>query len=245
MNSALQSRIANGTNYLADIDFEAIPQLTVSDADSMIVFLSPEGVFFINQTDDLWYRGIVPGNVFHFPNGQRVVYVPDEAASPMGCVQRFQYCNSNKKCGSLASEIDSLTSAMPLFHEDSSDFWSVDESSDTPEAISSRFDMFQVTKLAATTLYSLLNSLGPSSLISSQHLNQGMMGPLPNNQWQLDVTHWFSMRMASIQAAFVNTARGPTDEAVRPYITTTDDKYQRTMCNNQASNCYVIESIFF
>lgn len=224
---------------MGNVDFAAIPELTVPDADLLIVFLSPEGVFFMNETDDLWYRGIVPNTLFYFAGGERVVYAPDEAASPLGCVQRFQYCDASKKCGSLASNVDALTSAMPLFHEDPRDFWSGPSSSGSsgePDAVRSRFDMFQATAVSSASLYTLLNCLGPSSLLSSQHLNQGLMGPLSQDQWQLDAAHWFAMRMASLQAAFVNTARGPNDDSVLPYMSTPgDDYYQQQMCNNQVS----------
>ncbi|KAL1855676.1 hypothetical protein Daus18300_011057 [Diaporthe australafricana] len=245
---ALESIIANGTTdgRVGRGDFVAIPQLGLPDADLLVAFLSPEGIFFMNQTDDLWYRGIVPNGSLYFSTGQRAVYMSDEAASPMGCLQRFQYCNSNKKCGSLASSADSLTSALPLFHQTPADFWS-GESSQEPDATASRFNMFQATLTSSTTLFTLINCLGASSLLSSQRLNQGVMGPLPDNQWQLDVTHWFAIRMASLQAAFVNTARGPADEAVLPYLMTPgDDEYQRTMCNNQKilSTGYTSLSLF-
>lgn len=219
----------------------AIPQLAVPDADLLVAFLSPEGISFMNETDDLWYRGVIPNSFFQFSAGQRVVYMPDEAASPMGCLQRFQYCNSSKKCGNLASLLDSMTSALTVFHETPYEYWSGDWNQ--PDATASRFDMFYAAVSSSTSLFTLLNCLGPSSLLSSQHLNQGIMGPLPDNQWQLDVTHWFAMRMASLQASFVNTARGPTDEAVLPYVSTIGDNYyQRVMCNSQVSNSSVMSS---
>lgn len=161
--------------------------------------------------------------------------MPDEAASPLGCAQRYQFCNANKNCGNLSSWADALVSASTLFH------LSLDDLSDSGpnhklEAVASRFAMFTAMVQSSSGLYALLTSLGPSSLLSSQHLGQGLMGPLPSNQWQLDVSHWFAMYLASLQAAFVNAARGPTDKALLPYTYDIDDEYQREMCNNQVSN---------
>lgn len=230
------SRIANGTTWRKASHFVPIPQLSVSDADLLLVFLSPEGTFYLNRTDDPWYRGTVPGAFYQLNWGTKhQMYLPEEAASPMGCVQRFQYCNSSKKCGRLASSMDALASALPLFHLPPGYIWSGLNSSQMPDATARRFMMFQSTIHYSHDLSLLLNTLGPSSLLSVQHLMQGSMGSLPDNQWQLDVSHWFAMRLASLQATFVNTARGPTDETVLPFTTTITDEIQVAMCNNQVS----------
>lgn len=238
MGSPLISRFANGTVWLDQSHFVPIPQLYVSDADLLVAFLSPEGILFLNQTYDPWYRATVPGASFRYVQGDaRRLYIPDEAASPMGCVQRYQYCNSSKKCGSLASLVDALTSVSTLFHLPSGYIWSTADFSHQLDATAKRFAMFQsiLVLQGATGLLELLSVLGPSSLLASQHLSQSLMGPLPDNQWQLDVSHWFAIILASMQASSVNTARGPTDEALLPYFVTIEDEYQREMCNNQVS----------
>lgn len=237
VNSPLISRSANGTTWREESHFVPIPELSVSDADLLLVFLSPEGTVFLNRTDDPWYRGTVPGAFYQVNLGSKhIVYLPEEAASPMGCVQRFQYCNSSKECGRLASSVDALASAMPLFHLAQGHVWSGLNSSQMPDATAKRFMMFQSTIHHSPDLLLLLTTLGPSSLLSIQHLMQGLMGSLPDNQWQLDVSHWFAMRLASLQANFVNTARGPTDETVLPFSTSITEEIQVEMCNNQVSN---------
>lgn len=205
----------------------------MSDADLLLVFMSPEGILFLNQTTDPWYRAVLPVHVSGL--GQDYLYVPDGAASPLGCSQRYQYCDSRKNCGNLTSAIDAVISASALFHLTPNDLWTNVRWGRGTDATTSRFEVFQNALHASSTLYDLLSSLGPSSLLSTQHLGQDFMGPLPDNQWQLDVSHWFAMRMASLQAAFVNSARGPTDEALLPYIKRPSDEYQQEMCNNQVS----------
>ncbi|KAL2277331.1 hypothetical protein FJTKL_00051 [Diaporthe vaccinii] len=54
-----------------------------------------------------------------------MVYQPEEAASPMGCVKQFQFCNpslSSNKCGPLASWADAQNYAAPLFGITTEDF---------------------------------------------------------------------------------------------------------------------------
>lgn len=240
MDSSLVSPVQNGTVWIDGSDFIPIPQLTLSDADLAVVFLSPEGVFFLNQTDDPWYHGIVPDRTFKFQGSHYTMYRPDEAASPMGCALRYQYCNSSKKCGSLASSIDAVLNASTLFHSNPGLIY---EPGHGPDATSSRFEMFGNTAFSEGSLPDIINTLGPSSLLSSQHFGDGFMGPLPDNQWQLDVSHWFAIHMASLQAAFVDAARGPT-EALVPYFDTADDGPQWEMCRNTVSRQFVIEPIF-
>lgn len=243
MYSGLSSRTANGTVWKDRSDFVPIPQLTLSDADLIIVFLSSQGVIYLNQTNDPWYRGIVPSTL-QYSTGQRTIYTPDEAASPLGCALRYQYCNSDMQCGSLASYADAIASASTLFHLMPGEIWSDAEPARKPDATNSRFRMFQGTVSSISSLYEILVTLGSFSLLSSQHLSQGFMGPLPDNQWQLDVSHWFAMRMASLQAIFVSTARGLTDEALLPYKVTPNDGYQWEMCKSQVSNNSIVERIF-
>lgn len=245
MSSALGVDMANGTAWLLDhTDFIPIPQLTVPDADLLLVFLSPEGIIYLNRTDDPWYRGTAAYvDAYKVEGGDpHTAYISDEAASPMGCTQRYQYCNSNKECGKLGSWADAASSAMPLFHLDPSDFWS-DTSPDSIDGTAGRFIWFQNTLFGAG-LTDLLTGLGPSSLLSIQHSFQNFMGPLPDNQWQLDVTHWFEMVLASLQACFVDTARGPSDEAVLPYLEGPQNEYERAMCQSQVSKSSVAQFIF-
>lgn len=236
MYSSLKSVNLNETIWLQRSEFVPIPQLFIPDADLNLIFLSPDdNLFYFNPTNDPWYRGTLPlDQGFNTTSGPRTVYFSDEAASPMGCAERYQYCDSNKNCGSLTNFADALYSAMALYDIN----LRPDSGADANRGLAaeaSRFQLFQAS-LASTGLQSLLTGLGPSSLLSLEHLFQGMMGPLPENQWQLDVTYWFEMILASLQATFVNTARGPTDEAVMPYVARPDNEYHWQICNNQVSN---------
>lgn len=235
MGSPLKSVVANSTAWTELSQFMPIPQLSVSDGDLLIVFLSPEGTFFLNRTDDPWYRATFLGAEYRYEDGiQHKIYLPEEEASPMACVQRYQYCDPNKKCGRLASAIDAMTSALSLFHMTLGDVWSGPKSLHMSDGMARRFMMFQAT--VYDDLEDLLSTLGPSSLLSIQHLRRSMMGWLPDNQWQLDVSNWFAIRMARMQDSFVNTARGPIDETVLPFTTRPAGEYQKAMCNSQVSN---------
>ncbi|KAG8168101.1 hypothetical protein KVR01_003790 [Diaporthe batatas] len=247
---SISSNNVNGTFSLDYSDFIPIPQLIVPDAELKLVFLSPDGVVYLDQTNDPWYRGVLPlYNGADGDLGQRSLYLSDEAASPMGCTMRRQYCNFNKTCGSLAGNTDALSSVMTLFHMSSEEAYYGDGVQAGPlelDATRNRFQMFQAPILSSASFTDLLQGLGPSSLLSIEHMFQGIMGPLPDNQWQLDVIYWFEMLLASIQASLVDTARGPTDDRLMPYVATPGNKYQWQVCKNQKilSTDYTSLSLF-
>lgn len=222
--------------------FAPIPELSRSDGDVQINFLSGNGIQFYEQTEDAWYQATALGNEIWDTSreGTRRVYWPEEAASPLGCVKQFQFCNTalevspHDQCGPLASWNDAVREAAPLFNMTAAEVSEVD----TPPTslAASRFSWFvQVLNNAGSNLSTLLQTLGPQSLASKANLIQGFMGRLPTNQWQLDVTHWWSTYLASSQAAFVEAAIGPADRTgeLEKYKQGPWNDHTRRLCNSQ------------
>lgn len=232
--------LKNRTTSVRNSGFIAIPDLFRSDGDVQIIFLVGNGIAFYEQTKDAWYRATTPGyKVINTFNGEtHSLYWPEEAASPLGCVRQVQFCTtalaSDKRCGPLASWNDALDESAHLFnltepHVSDADFYATD-------ATGSRFEWVagQLNN-AASSPATILQALGPESLASKANLAQGIMGRLAPNQWQLDVTHWWSTHLASIQAAFVETAIGPADPTgeLEQYKQVPWNGHVRKLCNNQ------------
>ncbi|KAG6357529.1 hypothetical protein INS49_013406 [Diaporthe citri] len=231
--------------------FVPIPELFRSDGDLEIIFLVGNGIQFYEQTEDAWYRVTDLGNEI-FDNtweGTRTLYLPEEAASPLACVQQFQFCNTalapEKQCGPLASWNDAVDESASLFNITGSN---EDEYLTTDSAASQFFWIVLQMNYAASKLQTLLQTLGPESLASKANLIQGIMGRLPSNQWQLDVTHWWSTYLASVQAAFVETAIGPSDPTgeLDQYKEAPWNDHVRKLCNSQKilSSSYTSFSMF-
>lgn len=220
-------------------DFAPIPSLFNPDGMTELIFLSSNGMQFFDKTSDPWYRAITPGDKLRTPfTGDELieVYQPEEAASPMGCVEQFQFCNpslSSNSCGPLASWDDAQLEAAPLFGMTTED-WANGLDPTANNTIGSRYWwLIQVLDSGQTSIHSIVNNLGAEALTSLKYLSDGMMGPLPTNQWQLDVRYWWATYLASLQAAVVNTARGPTDPALDPYKVLPFNSRARDMCINQ------------
>lgn len=215
-------------------NFIPIPELYTDDADLHIIFLQGNGVYFNENTTDPWYRGTRPGPrklMSGFRNSTPNVYQPEEAASPMACLEKFQFCNANKDCGPLSGTYPAFTEAAPLFNITA---FQVENGPVPSDPVGSRFYWYYLALFSvAPDVDLLLRNLGPKALQSQESLLGGFLGPLPDNQWQLDVKYWWATRLAGIQAAFVNTASNTGNAAldefrVRPY-----NSYMQDMCDNQ------------
>lgn len=149
----------------------------------------------------------------------------------MACLEQFQLCyGSTSRCGPLASWLDAQDGASKLFN-----FPLEREGPPADNHPASRFYWFvALFTYAVPGIPAVLLQLGPSSLASMRSLFAGVMGPLPDDQWQIDVMQWWATYLAGIQSAVVSIASGPIDPSlehlrIRPY----NQWIQESICNNQ------------
>lgn len=231
--------------------YTPIPELQTPDGDATVVFLSGNGVGFIQPMDDGWYQVTTPWGTVRDTGGSGSVqsYRPNEAALPMGCVEKWQWCNSayprESGCGPLASGYDALFGAAPLFNLTVEDF-------DPSRPVSPNEPGNRLVWPALifwgypSILPSILRHLGARSLESQTRLSDGLQWPLPDNQWHLDVKRWFSTILASVQASFVDTALGNTNPEFDQYVLPPLTDGERTLCSSQKihSSAYTSFSMF-
>ncbi|KAI1505251.1 hypothetical protein F5X99DRAFT_430515 [Biscogniauxia marginata] len=238
---SLQSQTAQGQAYEGADGFVRIRNISRSDGDITLVFLSGNGVVFDERMDDDWYQATVPDHnltVLGF-NSTQQSYRPAEAASPLGCVEQWQVCNSSYKsgtgCGPLGSSADALNDGFASFDITQED---MDK------------DLLNVTLSmqvgGVSNLDSLLTHLGAYSLASQSLLQSGTQFPLPHNQWQLDVMNWWNAMLASYQALYVETVLGPGDATLEEIEYRPSNDQEWAICNNQKirSTAYASFSIF-
>ncbi|KAK8117983.1 uncharacterized protein PG998_006264 [Apiospora kogelbergensis] len=125
------------------------------------------------RISDAWYRADHMNGTLAILNETRAAntYFPTEAASPMGCVQQYQWCNSEY----------------------------------------------------------------PRSLSSQSSLIQGIQLPLSEDQWKLDVSNWWNITLAYMQAAFVDTALGfrNADAHLKEWSLPPANDAERHLCQSQ------------
>lgn len=203
----------------------------------MLAFLAGNGVEFLTSTKDPWYRGVVPAGKYGYIGGNDSIpaYHPDEAASPLGCVQQYQFCNpslpEDRRCGPLASWAESVVESAALFNLTIAQAFGDEFPS---QSTGSRFKWL-LTQLfhAATDIHFILLNLGSKALDSQRLLSEGVFPELPENQWKLDVSRWFAVFLASIQAGVVNSVLGPADGNLSQYTILPPNDHVKDICNNQ------------
>ncbi|KAI0194455.1 hypothetical protein EV127DRAFT_509375 [Xylaria flabelliformis] len=206
----------NGSIY-GPYSFIPITDLQRNNSDIVLIGLSSSNLKFLEKTNDPWYRATRDlGGAFQ----------ADEAGQALGCSVQQQFCHSilpsSKNCTSLSSLYDTFV-----------------EMSDMLAAHEAELQRFQWIYSAAISagldLKTILQTLGTQALTSRNTLTSNTQGPLADNQWQLDVLYWYSIQMALIQKAFINTALGPSDPRLVKlgYYQPPTSTVEEEMCRNQ------------
>ncbi|KAF2474435.1 uncharacterized protein BDR25DRAFT_385987 [Lindgomyces ingoldianus] len=209
-----------GTN-----DFIPIPPLTRQDADVSLMYVSAPGIRFSAPVDDPWLSAHKPATnlVEHETNQTRPSYIQDEPAGIMACATQYQYCNpSTKECEPLRGLIDPrkgtpLKKIFPNKRQFDTLSWA------DGNLVSNFFSS-----------HGLVGFIGASALRARYGLSYGYQGPLPSNQWQLEVEHLLKGTLASVQDVWVTMANGAPhvlDDFLQP--PDANDTVARSMCANQ------------
>jgi hypothetical protein len=74
---------------------------------------------------------------------------------------------------------------------------------------------------------------GPAALRAQESLSGLLSGPLPNNQWMIEVESWFATGLARLQQSVVQYATGPPNVVDGAYISKPTDPISQMMCDNQ------------
>ncbi|KAJ2986767.1 hypothetical protein NUW58_g4872 [Xylaria curta] len=220
-------------------NFLPIPQLSRYDADIDLLFLSPNQVAFPQPTADPWYnssqsgslwRDAVPLEGAEIYNDSVRMYLSTEAASPLGCTRRLQYCfpelPAGQNCTLMMGNKDSAFAALRLGIKN-----------ETTRRLGWIHNSFFA---AMPTLQQIGQTLGSSSLTSRFKLVSGMQGLLPSHQWQLEVENWNSILLTLYQQSMISTVLGDFPEYlesdIEKYVRYAELEEEKTICSNQKIN---------
>lgn len=241
--STFRSLMLNGTS--SNGEFVVDPDLERLDADTYLIFLSGNGVVSSVPINDPWYRfdAISDFIITQVATNESVpAYQASEAASPLGCASQWQLCKgsiaSNESCGPLTSFNDAWGGAAPLFGVETEATYTLwaDElmKAYAADEDASRFLWLErmITNSQADII-SIVNKLDSQSLESSRGLAGGLQGPLPDDQWKIDVSYWWNITLAVLQATFVERAYGSTNPDILRLQINATNAGQNSICQNQ------------
>ncbi|KAF2737471.1 hypothetical protein EJ04DRAFT_550620 [Polyplosphaeria fusca] len=205
--------------------FTPIQQLSRTDADIGLWFLSAQGLTFTDEVDDPIFSAHRQG-----PRKQGILndsltkpsYLHDGPLRVLGCAMQMQFCNPNlpedRRCEPLRGTIDDSYPVTDLYNSKSQKTgfqWAID-----------------IIRLGFFSISGIVDALGISALVARQGLAANMQGPLPSNQWQIEVEHWVGASMASIQGSFVETGNGPAP-LYQQFRRAPNETAEKNMCENQ------------
>jgi hypothetical protein len=228
----------DGGFYPTATSFEPRSELLRMDADTVLIFLSGNGVVYEVPMDDDWYRGTHPFRNLtgigtdNFPQTFR----PEDAASPMGCIQQFQFCLADEtSCGPLAASYDASAQAFESIGLSKSEAYNDTFSTvvGTNNPTSSRLQWLISLVRNQFDIRDILTTSGSQALASRTQLSGGLQASLPLDQWKLDIQHTWATAFARLQAEVVQVAYGTTDPSLIKYRVGPGDAAQANICSNQ------------
>lgn len=192
------------------------------DSDLTMIFLSANGLQYPQMIDDDWYSAHKPSDlpldsVSSEKRSKVSSYYADEPASVLGCNSQYQVCDLQNDPSQGCSRLHSADDVegelkSPITKTILNWMWSPDRPS----------------------VYYVLEAIGITSLTSRFRLLEDFSGPLPDNQWHLEVENWHNIALAGVQGNVVARTAGPGDTNIfQNFWRKPETDIQRSLCKNQ------------
>ena len=175
-------------------------------------------MIYQQEVDDPYFSAHIPWYLNDAVDG----YTSDYLINLLGCIDQHSFCNLNPAAGQ--SNCTPLTALLPTevaIRDNKVGF------SKLQKSIADRLALSLV-------LSGIENSVTSEvSLQAYNSLYELSQGPLPNNQWQIEVTSWFNVALAKFQANVVEFASGPATIATTGAVTRPTYLYDLAQCYMQ------------
>lgn len=181
--------------------------------------------------DDLWYaaHSVVRTVDSTSETGSLSYYLHDEPVRVLGCTTRYQFCNPDPKMGSPCTPLAGIFTLAAAADA----LWQTEEQR--------RFFNAASTQIVnnAGGLTEIVTFTGITSLLARHSLANSMQGPLPSNQWQLEVENWFGATMADLQRAAVEYATGSIDQELSRFLKKPQTYEEHLLCRSLVSHFFL------
>ncbi|KAH6708862.1 hypothetical protein BKA61DRAFT_696736 [Leptodontidium sp. MPI-SDFR-AT-0119] len=197
---------AGSGSYLSYAQFDTqmwspIPALNRTDADVSLVILAQNSVAYIEPVDDPFFAAHVDFNGL-FQSRNATYYFADTYFHILACAEQYQYCNPNSHDTDGQPHCTELSSSVAIQRQKSTL-----NLSQFALLTAGLFD----TLLPLANIFGSIGGSGAAALRASDIIFHQVSGPLPDNQWIIEVSAWFETVLARIQHGVVEFATGPPD----------------------------------
>ncbi|KAI9890825.1 MAG: hypothetical protein M1814_003609 [Vezdaea aestivalis] len=215
-----------------------IKDLNRTDADVTIMFISFNNIDFVASNDDPIFSAHVPSRS---PVGIPA-FKPDKEFGVLACAEQHQYCNPNKAEGA-PDRCTALTGSELVWGSNTTRDISLLEDTGIKALENNNIGLNDFQKVLAgysataqsAGMYFAVFSRGVAAISASETVYQFLQSPLPNDQWLIELSKWFSVGLAGIQQGPLEFATGPqyvgeSGTIVRPDA---NDTFGRQLCKSQ------------
>jgi hypothetical protein len=185
--------------------WEPIPPLNRTDADVTLIFIAPNSVVYETPVDDPVFSAHSTNSsiVISVLEGQSTVfYESDYYLGIIGCAEQHQVCNGDI-CTALSAHTEVFSNS------------SLSGLSMTQLGIFERLGLATIY----TTTAGAIGARSGTALLASETVRGTRQASLPSNQWQIEVSSWFTTSLARLQFSFREFAafgQTPPDIFIRP-----------------------------
>lgn len=197
-----------------------IPALNRTDADITIVMITPNSMRFAAPNNDPVFGAHKTSSHVDYQGQTHTWYLPQYWVSIISCAEQHQICNP------LNSACTPLVGSIPLLRQSLAPELGLNS---VQQVIMERIS----TVLPYTSVYQTVYPRKDSALRAQEKVTDLEQAPIPDNQWIIELSHWFEAGLARLQRGIVEYATGPTNIIPGLSVFLPNDAVSKAMCYSQ------------
>jgi hypothetical protein len=197
-----------------------IPALNRTDADISIIMITPNSMRFVAPNNDPVFGAHEMSSYLDYQGRNHSWYSPQYYVSIIACAEQYQICNP------LNATCTPLVGSMTLLRQSLAPEVGLNV---VQQSIMDRIS----TVLMYTSIYQTVYPRKDAALRAQETVTDLQQAPIPDNQWMIEVGHWFEVGLARLQRGIVEYATGPTNiiPGLSAYLP--NDLVSKAMCYSQ------------
>ncbi|KAL8687209.1 MAG: hypothetical protein Q9218_006557 [Villophora microphyllina] len=199
-----------------------VPALNRTDGDITLALLTANSIVYEEPVADPFYSASNSTPMAEDDGTNASYYSPDYDVTAIACMDQHQFCNPvNHKCTQLTGS--------NMFTQNNAQFLPLKFN----RAQYLTAEQISAIMLSLTTHVGL-HARGANALRASETVHNSFFQiGLPDTQWMIEVSSWFDVAMAKLQAKMVQYATGPTNVPAGYSVIKLPSDASLDICKNQ------------
>lgn len=204
-------------------EFQPLPQISSNPTLPISLVFLANRAFYDDIVLDPWFdaTSALESWVIGSDNStiEETLYLSSNPGAVLACTEQIQVCNPAEGLGTTCTDMNTWYRW--------GGFLNYYEGNVVPQLVEIGLNRIQqITTMVlmdaamSGSVWNVVGQLGDKALVASNFLTkqETFWSPtLASNQWQIEVTNWFSIGLAQLQRYFVSTYRVPSEDILRDY----------------------------